>query len=284
MEDSNIYCLDDDNNYKYEIINSSAYIFKLYVDILNSYITEVNSIKLMYTKNINLYYYLFDKGVNTIAHIFKILLVNTKNVDLVKYHCIKSINYYIKFIEQNNRQAEDKIKYTHASLFSYGSTIYKLNKCYRKTSLNILDETISYIIHTNEENELTIFKNIELMMDLYNKQISDAIHTQYGDIQDLIDYSILLMNKLIELYPENHSLCGVNFDLEIFLSHRLKFVIDFISLINISLINISSINIVLSHIREKNAIILNKAILLKKILNKEEKFNNEEDYIKWLLL
>jgi hypothetical protein len=281
MEESHIYSLDNSNNYKYELIYSSTYIFKIYVDILNSYITEFNSIKLIYTKNINLYYYLFDKGVNTIAHIFKILLVNTKNVDLVKYYCIKSINYYIEFIEQNNRQAEDKIKYTHASLFSYGSTIYKLNKSYRKTSLNILDETVSYIIHNNEENELSIFKNIDLMIDLYNKQISDAIHTnsQSGNIQDLVDYSILLMEKLVELYPENDSLCEVNFDFEIFLSHRLNFVIDFISLINIS-----SINILFSHIREKNSISLNKAILLKKILNKEEKFNNEEDYIKWLLL
>jgi hypothetical protein len=281
MADSNMYSLDDNNNYKYELINTSTDTFKIYVDILNIYITEFNSIKLIYTKNINLYYYLFDKGLDTISHIFKILLINTKNVDLVKYYCIKSINYYIEFIEQNNRQAEDKIKYTHASIFSYGSTIYKLNKSYRKTALNILDETVSYIIHNNEENELSILKNIELMIYLYNKQISDAVHMHKQSIhtQDLIDYSIILMEKLIELYPENDSLCGVNFDLERFLSHRLNFVIDFISIINIS-----SINILLAHVREKNAISLNKSILLKKILNKEERFNNEEDYIKWLLL
>ena len=279
MEDSHIYSLDNSNNYNYELINSSTYIFKIYVDILNSYITEFNSIKLIYNKNINLYYYLFDKGVNTIAHIFKILLINTKNVDLVNYYCIKSINYYIEFIEQNNRQAEDKIKYNHASLFSYGSTIYKLNKSYRKTSLNILDETVSYIIHNNEENELSIFKNIELMINLYNKQIVVHTHTQSDHAQDLIDYSITLMDKFIELYPDNDSLCEVNFDLERLLTHRLNFVIDFISLINIS-----SINILITHVREKNAIRLNKSILLKKILNKEEKFNNEEDYIKWLLL
>lgn len=277
MEESHIYSLDNSNNYNYEIIYSSTHIFKIYVDILSIYITEFNSIKLTYTKNINLYYYLFDKGVNTIAHIFKILLINTKNVDLVKYYCIKSINYYIEFIEQNNKQDEDKIKYTHASLFSYGSTIYKLNKSYRKTSLNILDETVSYIIHNNEENELTIFKNIELMIDLYNKQISDFIHTQLGHTDVIINYSITLMEKLIELYPDNDTLCEVNFDLERLLSHRLNFVIDFISLTNIS-----SVNILLTHVIEKNAIRLNKSILLKKLL--EEKKYNDEDYIKWLLL
>ena len=237
--------------------------------ILNNYINEFNSIKLIYSKN-NLYYYLFDKGINTIAHIFKILLINTKNVKLVNYYCIKSIHYYIEFIEQNNRQADDKIRYTHASLFSYGNTIYKLNKSYRKTAMNIADETVAYIIHTNEEQELVILKNVEIMIDLYNTQITGAQNHS-------TTLMTTLMTKLIELYPDD--VYDVNFELEHVLAHKLNFVVDFIALTNIS-----SISILLTHVREKNTITLNKPILLKKILHRDETHKNEEEYIKWLLL
>lgn len=278
MEGTNIYSLDNIDNYKYELMHSSPYIFKIYVNILNSYITEFNSIKLIFASNINLYYYLFDKGLATISHIFKILLKNTKNIDLVNYYCIKTINYYIEFILQNNKHADDKITYTHASLFSYGNTIYKLNKAYIKTSMNILDQTVSYIIHNNENQELSIFKNIELMIELYIKQIGAAIRNQTEHTQDIIEYSSNIMEKLIELYPYDDRLCEINFDLENLLSHRLKFAIDFISLTNIS-----SINSLIRYIIEKNEISLNKDILLKNLLNKEKQNYNDEDYIKLLV-
>jgi hypothetical protein len=267
MEDSHMYSLNNSNNYNYELGNSSVDIFKIFGDIINSYITGFNkstSIQVIYTKNITLYHYLYDKGIDTIAHIFKILLINTKNIDLVKYYCIKSINYYIEFIEQNNTQADDKIKYTHASVFSYVNTIYKLNKSYRKTSVNILDE------------EWSIFKNIELMISLYSKQIVGETHTQETHTQEihtqaLIENNLKFMANIIELYQDDDELV-----------HKLNFVIDFITLTNLS--SITSINILLTHVKERSAIILNKSILLKKILSADEKINDEEDYVKWLLL
>jgi hypothetical protein len=296
MEDLNIHSLDNSNNYKYELIHPSGHIFKVYADILNRYVSEFNRIKKIYFDNVGLYYYLFDKGVTTIAHIFKILLINTKNVDLVKYYCIKSINNYIEFIEQNNRQADDKIKYTHASLFSYGNTIYKLNKFYRKTAFNILDETAAYIIHKHEEKEISTFKNIDFMIDIYNKQIAyamhteskhtesvhtesvhtESVHTESKHTQDMLDYS---MKTLIELYHDNNILSEeVNFELEQLMETKLSFAVDVITLTNIT-----SINILLTQLREKNYISLNKDILLKKILHSEGNYKNEEEYIKWLL-
>jgi len=162
------HSFDNTNNYKYDLKNSSNDIFSTYFQILTTYTNEYTNsknIQLIYKKNINLYFYLYEKGINTISHIFKILLINTKNIDLVKYYSIKTIYYYIGFIEQNNTQDEDKIKYTHASLFSYKNTIYKLNKDYIKASL--------------EENEMIIFKNLDSMIDLFNKQLKYDISCSY---------------------------------------------------------------------------------------------------------
>ena len=285
MEDSNTYSLNNSNNYNYILLYSSTLIFKIYVDILNCYINEFNnsnSIQLIHTKNINLYCYLCDQGVNTISYIFKILLKNTKNIDLVKYYCTKSINYYIEFIEQNNRHAEDKIRYAHASLFSYRNTIYNINKSYIKSATNILDENVAYIMHTNQENEMILFKNVELFIDIYIKQINcyasttqNASATQNASP---LSENITFISNLIALYQDNDSLCDVNFNLEKGLNHKLNFVKDFITLTPII-----SINLLLTHVKERRPIMLNKAILLKKLLNKKEKFKNEEEYITWLL-
>ena len=229
MESYNIYSLDNNNNnnnnYKYELMHSSYNIFKIYVDILTSYNSEYTnskSIHLIYKKNVNLYYYLYEKGINTICHIFKILLINTKNVDLVKYYCMKTINYYIKFIEQNNTQEEDKIKYTHASLFSYVNTIYKLNKAYRKNAENILDETVAFIIHTNEEKEKSIFKNVDIIIHLYNihlynKQLNyDIAHTQ-----DINNNTIFIEN-IEHLYQEYKNSHEINFEYEKYMEKKLE--------------------------------------------------------------
>lgn len=230
METCNIYSLDNNNNYKYELMHSSYHIFKIYVDILTSYNSEYTnskSIHLIYNKNVNLYYYLYEKGINTISHIFKILLINTKNVDLVKYYCMKTINYYIKFIEQNNTQEEDKIKYTHASLFSYVNTIYKLNKAYRKNSDNILDETVAFIIHNNEEKEKSIFKNVDIIIDLYNKHSYNKylynIHLyNKHSYNKQLNYDIIFIENIEHLYQEYKNSNEINFEYEKYMEKKLE--------------------------------------------------------------
>ena len=223
MESYNIYSLDNNNNYKYELMHSSYHIFKIYVNILTSYNSEYTnskSIQLIYTKNINLYFYLYEKGINTISHIFKILLINTKNIDLVKYYCIKTINYYTKFIEQNNTQDEEKIKYIHASLFSYGNTIYKLNKSYRKNSENILDETVAFIIYNNEEKEKSIFKNVDIIIHLYNKQLNSDIEKTHDPLY--INNNTIFIENIEHLYQEYKNSHEINFDYEKYMEKKLE--------------------------------------------------------------
>ena len=154
-DSSDYYSLQDSNNYKEAVLHSVEDIFKIYVNLLNCYIehyvtsTHTDS---FYIKNTPFYYYLLEKGVSTINHVFTILLLYTKNIDLADYYCKKIIYYYIEFIGQNSKQSEKKLDYNNASLFSYSKTIYNLNKLYAKNSI---------------DSEICRFASIDKMVLLY---------------------------------------------------------------------------------------------------------------------
>jgi len=285
MEDT--YSLDNSNNYKYELLpSSSSNIFKIYVDIINNYISAyVKSISIC-IKHKDLYHYLWNKGIYTISNIFKILLLNTKNIELTKYHCIKSINYYIEFIEQNNNQAENKIGYAHASLFSYGNTIYKLKKSYRKSSYNILDENMISILYGIEENERYIFSNVELMINLYQLLI-DIYFINYSKNTELIPGLIDYITDETTIFISNLTQLSIYPDIEAErrLNNKLTFIIDFVKTTKLAAANL--IYILITQLHGRKLTILNKAILLQKILSDVNKrkleSGNDEEYIKWLL-
>jgi len=135
---------------------------------------------------------------------------------------MKTINYYIKFIEQNNTQEEDKIKYTHASLFSYVNTIYKLNKSYRKNSENILDETVAFIIHNNEEKEKSIFKNIDIIINLYNIHLYNIHLYNIHLYNKQLNYDTIFIENIEHLYQEYKNSHEINFDYEKYMEKKLE--------------------------------------------------------------
>jgi len=298
-----MYSLDNCSNYKYELLSTSTNIFKLYLDIIDNYITAYVSFIHHNIKQNDLYYYLLNKGINTISHIFKILLINTKNIELTKYHCIKTINYYIEFIKQNHTEAENKIGDTHASLFSYGNTIFKLNQAYRKTVRTIPDENMVAILYDIEEREGYILKNVELMINIYHILLSLYFNNYITELnlsagrEDLSEY----IRKHTAIFMEHFSpisICNDSCEKE----YKLTFLIDFIHTANMASANMASANmasanmasanmasanqiyILIAQLQDKYPYRLNKAVLVKKILHKNKlATDNAEEYIKELL-
>ena len=161
------YALDDTSNYNYILQNTVVECFTNYVEIINAYIAHSKNI---HTLNNTLYTYLLEKGMSTINHIFKLMLLYTKNLDLTNYYCRQTISYYVEFIEQNMQHEDnEKINYNNASRFSYSKTIDKLIKHYRKTSYNELDDNTSELLYNIEEKETEIYNVINMLMDVYNK-------------------------------------------------------------------------------------------------------------------
>jgi len=149
-ENSN-YLLYNVANYKISINNSVTEILTKFVRVIVEYMRFISEKITM--KNKQYYKFIFERGIETLMHIFSIIFYYTKNLELTFYHCQKAYYFYIEFIEQIS---DDNITFLQLSsrdaiLFVYKKTIFDLNNEYRK---NIHEPT-------NEE------KNILSLVDSY---------------------------------------------------------------------------------------------------------------------
>jgi len=81
------------DNYNKTFQDSSTTIFLKYMNIINDYLKHC--LDNIFIKNTNYYTYIIKKGITTVTNLFKILLMYTKNLELVYNNCQKSYIYYI---------------------------------------------------------------------------------------------------------------------------------------------------------------------------------------------
>ena len=112
------------------------------------------------------YTYVVTKGLSTLIHIFNMLTLYTKNVELIEHHCEKAIAYYIEFISQIGTEGQNYLQLNSkdAILFVYKKTIFDINSEVRKNLDLSSAETkvIQIIFNINKLNYLMrehIFKN-----------------------------------------------------------------------------------------------------------------------------
>ena len=182
-----------------------------YVNVINQYL--LFGIETSKNQNSEYLKYILIKGLFTISHVFKMLLLFTRNLDLTYYHCQKSYSYYIEFIGQIG---DDAITYLQlnskdAALFVYKKTIFDINYEYKKNYYETKAEEkknkiISTFIDTYNkliETELTHLKCEQLQ--LKNGTNINRIHTAVGHINDKLYklyYSCSL--PLFDEYQEQH--------------------------------------------------------------------------------
>ena len=115
------------DNYKKKLEETPAYILFQYVKLIEQYFKQCN--EHIYIQNDVYYKYVLRKGIETISHVFNILLLYTKNLELTLHHCHKSMCYYIEFIGQigNDNHSFLQLNSKDASLFVYKKTIFDIN-------------------------------------------------------------------------------------------------------------------------------------------------------------
>jgi hypothetical protein len=272
---THIYDLNERNNYNYELTQSSNEIFIVYVNIINSFLNKyINTTSIL--TNTTEFYYLLKKGIETITHIFKMMLINTKNIIMVEYYCTNGIIYYIEFIKLNNESDTNRINYNNASLFTYEKSIYKIKTHYKKTAHLMIDDEIFEMLLSIETREIEIYNNIDRLVYLYRFIINLYVE-QYHSISkkeiNLYDY----IDANIRIYIE----CLLNFAKEE-QSLRLSFIVDFISVNKQCTLN--TLFILLEQIKKNPATIMNKANLINKLQSCENKqAYTDFNYITWLL-
>lgn len=154
------------DNYKAEYTHGITEIYTKYFGIVKEYIIQF--IDTIYITNMKYYRYIIIKGLETITHVFKIILLYTKNLNITYNLCQKSLYYYVEFICQigDDNHSFLQLNSKDASLFVYKKTIFELNNEHRK----------EFIL----ENDNCIFmNNINILIDLYNSYILNYL-TEYN--------------------------------------------------------------------------------------------------------
>ena len=164
---------------QYSLYNIENYNTNLNVtanDILNKYnllITEYFKLNIKGIKE-------WTRGLETISHVFEIMLYYTKNLELTYYHSQKAFYFYGEFISQIIEDPNNYLQLSSkdATLFVYKKTIFEINAQIQKgvkilteldkTKLDILNSYIS-ILKKICENKVP--KHITLILENLNNPI-----------------------------------------------------------------------------------------------------------------
>jgi len=161
--------------------------------------------------------FVIKKGLETLLHVFKFLLLYTKNLELTFYNSKKALYYYIEFISQIGEESHEFLKLTpkDAILFVYKKTIFLLDENYVKS------------FKTNKTDLLKI-ENFGYLADLQSRYFFEKLNKNkvIGEniqIVNLFQSSLSFLQSLINLIKSN-SINLTNF--------KLKFILGLILLRN----------------------------------------------------
>lgn len=200
LKDDSHYMLYNTSNYKLVIENSVSEILDKFIQVVLEYM-RFNSEKII-IKNKIYYSFIFERGIETLIHVFLMIFHQTKNLELTFYHTQKAYYFYIEFIEQIS---DDNITFLQltsqdAISFVYKKTIFELNNEYRKNMKNLTIEEKQLLDTVN--NYVSIYKNLIIFiinrnnLDYENKQ--EYINTSCNCIEFISQ--LLNKNKINHVY------------------------------------------------------------------------------------
>lgn len=201
LSDNSHFILYNTSNYKPVIENSISEILKKIVEVIIEYMRFISEKIMM--KNKPYYRFIFERGIETLIHVFSVIFYYTKNLELTFYHTQKAYYFYIEFIEQIS---DDNVNFLQLSsrdaiLFVYKKTIFDLNNEYKKT---IQEPT------TEEQNILAtvdtytyIYKSIVLFIINHNDFKYENKNNYINTCCDSIEFISETLNKI----KQNHIEC-----------------------------------------------------------------------------
>ena len=218
LSDNSNYLIYSVSNYKSTIDNSVQEILTKFVSAIVEYMRFISEKITM--KNKLYYMFIFERGLETLMHIFSITFYYTKNLELTFYHTQKAYYFYIEFIEQISDDTVTFLQLSSrdASLFVYKKTIFELNNEYKKNikepsldEKNILSIVNSYtyiykhivqfIINNKNFKYETKTEHINLCCDyiVFISEILNKNKIKKGYIDCIFLFTNLLSDKRLEI-------------------------------------------------------------------------------------
>ena len=126
------YNLEVVDNYNETYETNEKEMFAKYMQIVAEFCGQAE--ETVNVKSLEYYKYVVIRGLETITHVYRMLLLYTRNVGLSFYNCKRALYYYLEFIGQIGDESHEflKLTSTDAALFVYKKTVFSLNHGHRK--------------------------------------------------------------------------------------------------------------------------------------------------------
>jgi len=154
----NHYSLNDSNNYRTELSNTIGDSVNKYntllIEYLNFIVDNIGIKNSAYSK------FIIERGIETITHVFTLILYYSRNVDMSYYHGQRSFYFYVEFIGQisDDQHTFLNLSSRDAAMFVYKKTIFELSTDYRKNLTEPTKDTLEKLDILNMN--ICIFKNM----------------------------------------------------------------------------------------------------------------------------
>lgn len=190
---SSQYTLLNISNFNKKMTSSVEDVLEKYMLVVIEYKNFISEKIVM--KNKKHFEFIYRRGLDTISHVFSMILFYTKNLDITYYHSQKSFYFFVEFIEQiiDIQHSFLQLSSRDASVFVYKKTIYEINNEYRKSVENDKDSNAQDLEIINLYIEI-----YKLLVGLTNNQFNE-ICLKLGKNSAKHDKKII---KLIYLYAE----------------------------------------------------------------------------------
>ena len=207
LETNSKYLLYNISNYKTTIDDNATDILFKIVSVIVEYMRFISEKITM--KNKVHYKFIFERGVETLIHVFSLIFYYTKNLELTTYHTQKAFYFYVEYIEQisNDNITFLQLSSRDAIIFVYKKTIYEINSDYRKniSEPSIEEKNILSILESYAYIYKTIVQFIVNHRDFNYDTKIEYINKCCDQIETVVD----TLNKI--KYKKNVSKCIYSF-------------------------------------------------------------------------
>ena len=185
------HSLQDQDTYKPTHTATPTEMFAKYVGLLTEYLVRMATNVSMES---NQYFsFVSVKGIETVSHVFRLILLYTNNIEAAYYHANRAADYYIEFIGQigDNNHSFLKLNSKDASLFVYKKTIFEISTDSRKE-------------HSPGTHAVETNKCIFLLTELYSSAIKKVIDSyNYQAVDNPRDGLLASLHDRIKDYTQN---------------------------------------------------------------------------------
>ena len=183
------HSLQDIGTYKDEMTCSSSEAFAKYGLLIGEYLRLAGGSQKCATTDDLRFRYVVINGIRTLTHVFRMLLLYTRNLDATWYHCQKAAYYYVEFMGQIGADANGflQLNAKDAALFVYKKSIFEINSEKRK-------EFGSMVGHDD------LLDNIDTLTGVFGKCVAEVIAelhatTSRGDIADKVNQACTALSR-----------------------------------------------------------------------------------------